>query len=478
MADGDYGSWDQVSQQYGASVAQILQNNNVPLSQVGSTISSIPSGLYTNPSQAITTGGGGTTGATMNQGALAQALYSKYGGGAGSTTAPGGLPVGTGGPNAQLSNLGAAALLGAGFGANYGGTPIYNPYPTNANAQSGVGQIGTPTQGVPARPGQLGGMYGQGGSLQLLGTPGGGFNPGVTTASANLPVGAATPTAVYGGVANPNAQPGAALGRIQQSPLYGQGSAATPPLQPAGTSGTSAGFMAPPGAPGYPSIGAYSAGANNLPRPGLSVHAAGTNPSSPTTAMAPVQSAGLPIKQFQSGGVVTQPTIALMGESGPEAVVPIPTTQTQRRTDPSVPAASIQVPAQPTKPVSQAQTTASTPTLATTPSSPPPAPGGTGTGSGTPGSWSPYGGVTATGAPQTPTQTGMGIAGAGISQAGQAVSQAYSQEAQNIAKMPSPLSFPSGIPSPQNYAAGVSNQVALAPEQNPSSEMYQRLAVV
>lgn len=382
-----FSDWNSVAQYFGPQVAQTLQQNNVPLNQVGQIInqaspnfnfgaagSGISAGFQAGGSDPGLASGGVVSSANQN---LNQSLGQFFGGGGGSgqqgqQTAP----TGPGGPNAPLYNLGAAALQGAGFGANYGATPVYNPTPASQpNPQSGVGQIQGPTYGTPLSATALAAMQKPGQPLGLY-TPGGGFNPGMANQPLTLPSTPATPAKVYGGVTSTQ-QPTGTFGQINQPALYGAN----------GPIGTTIPPTVPPPAPGNNMM------MPNAPRPGLSV------------------------RNYTAGAMNVSPP-----NPNPQALQVGP----------------------PNPPVGSGLTAGQTPTLGTTPTAPA-APGyghggpfGTGlTASGQPMSQGQQG---AYGAAQ-----GIGAIGSAVASAFSNASKAYGQGAANIGKIQS------GIPNPNQF---------------------------
>lgn len=157
-----FNDWNTVSQYYGADVASMLQQNNVPLSQVGQTIQnaaptifqggSTPAAGYrswdmvpASQSQFGTGGLGVGTAPGAGGSNLAQALGQFFGGQQQQQQGPNFDP--TQNPNYPTSLLGAQALRAVGL--NPSNTATINPTPANTPsssqfAKSGVSAVASP----------------------------------------------------------------------------------------------------------------------------------------------------------------------------------------------------------------------------------------------------------------------------------------------------------------------------------------------
>jgi hypothetical protein len=279
-----FSDWNSVASTFGPGVAQALQAQNVPLDQVGTFISSIAPTIaqgannQNDPSNlaGLINARGGTNLAGLN----AQGSGGNSQGG--STNSP----YGVGGPDAGLTNLGAAGLSAVGLG-RYGGYPVYNPIPSGQASIGGVQNVGSPTFG-PFQPGFLKAGPGSEGPQM----------PGVFQAATPLPPsGGGTPQPLAsGGVDYVPYQPGQAFARVHAPAAPG-----APPAVPITQPGQ------PPAAPDF-----LSAHTNALADAGKAIFAHfGGDPSSATPAdiadfHSQLQSAiagGPPIK-MRSGGLV------------------------------------------------------------------------------------------------------------------------------------------------------------------------------
>lgn len=154
-----FGDWTAVAQTYGSDIANMLQQNNIPLSQVAQTVAKAypnysygASGTYSGGQSGIVQSGGqGTTSSpsfTVQQNPATQAVqqfFSGSGGGGQGTV----NMSGANNPNFQTSLLGAQALEAVGL--NPTKTATINPSPADTPtssqfAQSGVSAVSSPTQ--------------------------------------------------------------------------------------------------------------------------------------------------------------------------------------------------------------------------------------------------------------------------------------------------------------------------------------------
>ena len=362
MADGQSQSWGDLQNAYGLTQSQVssLQSAGYSTDQASQLLglsSGIAGGGTGQPSGGLGSGGnqrGITTlptigGSGLTPSTLIGLAGALKGGGGG-----GGMPQGAVDPSRAIENLGAAAL---------NEQAVYNPQPGGGSqggqqqgsdfAKSGVQQIGGPTMTstVPTVPQ---GPWSTTPGIFTKSTQGTAFdpqnpagwmarNPGqaitVNGAPTTVPVAGDPNFAKFqqqligdvGQGAKIQLQPGA----FNQPPP----TAAAPvtPSQPATAAAFQPGtpFATAPPAPGVStSMGAPAmAGQMNLPLFGLTggstpmgawpTGGAGAGPGPTGAATALATAAAQPPKRFQSGGIVTQPTNAIIGEAGPEAVIPL-----------------------------------------------------------------------------------------------------------------------------------------------------------
>lgn len=239
----NFTDWSQVEGIYGNAVSQALQQNNIPLSQVGSVIGSL------SQFGGMPSGAGGGPNFTDQFGQMAQLinLAAKGGfgqGGQGGNQGPSFNPAQN--PNYPTSLLGAQALRAVGL--NPTNTATINPTPANTPssgqfAQSGVSSVASP-QTV-----SLSGTTPPQTTVPSIFTPG---TPNQPTVSGPAPI-------------TPAQQPtGANVPRRGDYGVYGS----PPPIQPAAPG------QVPPAAP-TPPFGGFGP---NPTRPGLMGYLAASNP--------------------------------------------------------------------------------------------------------------------------------------------------------------------------------------------------------
>lgn len=314
MADGSpqtFSSWDQVSGQYGSAVSDQLQALNVPLSEVGQLAQQYGAGFSSIGSlqgngQTFVPPGFGAFGASSGQ-------QTQQG------PPPGTIQLSGAQDPAYASNLlGAQALQAVGLNPSKSMTVNQQPGPGGTPANSNFAQSGvTPVSG----PMNF--------DISKMATPN--INPqigSVFNAVQPLKPTVSGPQPTY---TNPGpweqrqVQKGLAIQPAAQ-PTGAQASTgvpfATPPSIPTiQTPQVSAQLPSTPGTlPPAPSAPSGTPAANYAaPNPGAVNHPFVPSPRSGGAAIATQTS----IPRMQEGGVATDPTVAMVGDAGPEAIVPI-----------------------------------------------------------------------------------------------------------------------------------------------------------
>lgn len=298
-----FGDWNAVSDTYGPQISQMLQNNNVPLSQVGQAISQINPNFFQGgsfPGSGFQSGGSDPGNASIpnspygftqlggNQ-ALAQALGQS---GGQQQQGPSFDP--TKNPNYPTSLLGAQALQAVGLNPNRQVTTNPSPADTPSStqfAQSGVSSVASPqtTQYAANTP-----------MPQTQGTPSL-FNPATPLA----PTGGQNPLlpATQSNAAQMSQQGGGA------GTPYASVPAITPPPAPTAQSGGMSGYGT--GSVNHPFVASPGMG-NLTPTPGM-------NAPSPNAGVQSKLLASIP--HFQDGGTLDAGGIGLVGENGPELLI-------------------------------------------------------------------------------------------------------------------------------------------------------------
>lgn len=250
MATPTFNDWGAVADTYGPQVVQMLQNNNVPLDQVGQTITQVMPN-YTYGQQG--TYGGGLTGIRQTPGGnwvvesnpAVGPLGQFFGGQPQQPQGPSFDP--TQNPNYPTSLLGAQALQAVGLNPTRQVT--VNPSPANTPSSSQFAQSGVSSVASPQTI-----QYGRNMPMPQTATP-----------SLFTPASALTPSG--GGNPNPLTPYPQATGAALRGPGgVGRPYASVPPVIPP---------ISPPAAPG---AGTQPMGGPNPVRPGLGLWRMGPGP--------------------------------------------------------------------------------------------------------------------------------------------------------------------------------------------------------
>ena len=140
----NFTDWSQVADMFGPSVVNALQQNNIPLDQVGNTIGKLGIAQQTGPGSQF----GAANPQFVSSGfTLADAINMQQGGGFGATQQQGPSFDPTKNPNFPTSLLGAQALEAVGLNPSKQAT--INPTPANTPtsadfAKSGVSAVASP----------------------------------------------------------------------------------------------------------------------------------------------------------------------------------------------------------------------------------------------------------------------------------------------------------------------------------------------
>lgn len=247
----NFNDWSQVGNMFGPDVVAALQQNNIPLDQVGNTIGKLGIAQQVTPNTQF----GAANPQFVSSGfTLADAINMQQGGGGAGTTQQGPSFDPTKTPNYDTSLLGAQALEAVGLNPNK--TVTINPTPANTPsssdfAKSGVSAVASPETasiaGVPMPQTSVGSI----------------FSPN----TANKPTGMGRPTQPQNRLVPPPYSP-APQANAAVMPAGGQGTlfAGAPPVNTAGI----VPYQLPPAAPttfSHPDIN--PTGGPNPTRPGL-----------------------------------------------------------------------------------------------------------------------------------------------------------------------------------------------------------------
>jgi hypothetical protein len=320
-------TWGNLQNVYGLSASDVQslksagydpnRASSLLQASIGSQITST-GGSYGNyqPISVSTIGGSGLSPSTLVK------LASALGGGGG---AQGGgtpmLPVGAVDPSQMMVNLGARAL---------NERAVYPPTPGAADPTSGVSSGIGQTGATGATPTTMSADVPTARDVGLKGKNLGPWatTPGIFTQARALQP--STPTGTSPFAPTPQAT-GVQIGQPQPwataPPAPGINLQGVPGMMGGGGMpgmGVQQGQPAMMGAgPGTGAVNAQTALAITPPPSPLNLSGQGAPTPSPRPQGPPAAPSVPPIKRFADGGIVTQPTVALLGEEGPEAVLPL-----------------------------------------------------------------------------------------------------------------------------------------------------------